>query len=423
MTGLPDPARSSPLERRLGLADAVTVGAGSMIGAGVFSAWGPAADAAGTGLLIGLVVAAGVAFCNATSSAQLAAVHPESGGTYVYARQQLGPFWGHLAGWGFVVGKIASCVAIALTAGTYLWPSQGRVVGVAAVGAVAVVNIGGLTRTVLVTKCLLAVALVALAAVVTAGWSSPSTSLARVIPIDTSPAGVLRGAGFLFFAFAGYARIATLGEEVRDPDTTIPKAIPRALAGVLVIYTVVGVTLLATVPIDAVAASDAPLNLVVSASRFERLMPIVRIGAGIAALGVLLNLVPGISRTVLAMARRSELPSWLSTIDERRSLPVRAEAIVTAVVIALTATLDLRGAIGFSGVTILTYYAITNAACLTLSRAQRRWPRWLGVVGLAGCGTLAILLPVAAIITGAAVLAAGIAIRRLAATSRRQAPT
>ena len=277
MTDLPDPGRSTPLERRLGLADAVTIGAGSMIGAGVFSAWGPAADAAGTGLLVGLVVAAGVAFCNATSSAQLAAVHPESGGTYVYARRQLGPFWGHLAGWGFVVGKIASCVAVALTAGAYLWPDHGRLVGVAAVGAVAVVNIGGLTRTVLVTKCLLAIALMALAAVAVAGWSNPGSSLAAPHPDrHLAVPGVLRSAGFLFFAFAGYARIATLGEEVRDPDPIIPKAIPRALAGVLVIYTVVGVTLLATVPIDAVAASDAPLNLVVSASRFERLTPIVQ---------------------------------------------------------------------------------------------------------------------------------------------------
>ncbi len=410
--------RSAPLKRRLGLADAVTVGAGSMIGAGVFSAWGPAASSAGTGLLIGLVVAAGVAFCNATSSAQLAAVHPESGGTYVYARRQLGPFWGHLAGWGFVVGKIASCVAIALTAGAYLWPDHGRLVGVAAVGAVAIVNIGGLTRTVVITRCLLAISLVALTAVVIAGWSSPTTSLARLAPIDTSPPGVLRSAGFLFFAFAGYARIATLGEEVRDPATTIPKAIPRALAGVLALYAIVGVTLLASVPIDAISASDAPLGLVVSASRFDRLTPVVRVGAGIAALGVLLNLVPGVSRTVLAMARRRELPHWFSAIDERRSLPVRAEFVVTAVVIVLTATFDLRGAIGFSGVTILTYYAITNAACLTLRRDQRRWPRWIGIVGLAGCVTLAVMLPLAAIVTGAGVLIAGIAIRRLASAPR-----
>jgi APA family basic amino acid/polyamine antiporter len=409
---------TAELQRRLGLTDAVTVGAGSMIGAGVFSAWGPAADAAGTGLLIGLVVAAAVAFCNATSSAQLAAVHPESGGTYVYARRQLGAGWGHLAGWGFVAGKTASCVAIALTAGAYLWPAHPRLVGVLAVVGVAAVNIGGLTRTVAVTKGLLAVALAALAAVVVAGWSSPATSLTHLSPVDGSPLGVLQAAGFLFFAFAGYARIATLGEEVRDPATTIPRAIPRALAGVLVVYAVVGVTLLASVPVDAVATSDAPLELVVAGSSLGWLTRVVRIGAGVAALGVLLNLVPGVSRTVLAMARRRELPSWFADVDARRALPLRAELVVTAVVVVLTAAVDLRGAIGFSGVTILTYYAITNAACLTLPPDRRRWPRWIGAAGLAGCVVLAVTLPLAAIVSGAAVLLLGIAVRRVTASRR-----
>ena len=226
----------------------------------------------------------------------------------MYARRQLGPVWGYLAGWGFVVGKTASCVAIALTAGAYLWPDHARLVGVAAVAAVAIVNIGGLTRTVLVTK---------VPARRGAGRArlgghrrlvEPDHSLDGLTPLDTSPAGVLRAGGFLFFAFAGYARIATLGEEVRDPAITIPKAIPRALAGVLVIYAAVGVTVLASLPADAIAASDAPLGLVVSTSRFDWLTPIVRVGAGIAALGVLLNLIPGVSRTVLAMARRRELP-------------------------------------------------------------------------------------------------------------------
>jgi len=413
---------TAQLQRRLGVLDAVTVGAGSMIGAGVFSAWGPATDAAGTGVLIGLVVAALVAFCNATSSAQLAALHPESGGTYVYARHRLGPVWGYVAGWGFVIGKTASCVAIALTAGAYLWPDHARLVGVAAVATVALVNLGGLTRTVVVTKVLLAAALIALASVVAAGWSSPGTSLTRIGALDASPAGVLRSGGFLFFAFAGYARIATLGEEVRNPATTIPKAIPRALAGVLMVYAVVGVTLLAALPVDSIADSNAPLGAVVDASRFDRLAPVVRLGAGIAALGVLLNLIPGVSRTVLAMARRRELPSWFATIDDHRSLPVRAETAVTAVVIALTATLDLRGAIGFSGVTILTYYAITNAACLSLPRQQRRWPRSICVLGLAGCLALAVMLPAASVVAGTGVLLAGIAVRRLVAPSRDVPP-
>jgi len=400
------------LQRRLGLGDAVTIGAGSMIGAGVFSAWGPATGAAGSGVLIGLVVAAAVAFCNATSSAQLAAVHPESGGSYVYARRQLGAPWGFLAGWGFVVGKTASCVAIALTAGAYLWPDHSRLVGIVAVAAVAMVNIGGLSRTVAVTKVLLAVSLVALACVVIAGWSTSTTSMDRIVPTDTTVAGVLRAGGFLFFAFAGYARIATLGEEVKDPAVTIPKAIPRALAGVLAIYAVVGVTVLAALSVDVISGSHAPLALVVSASPLDWLSPVVRIGAGIAALGVLLNLVPGVSRTVLAMARRHELPGWFATIDERRSLPLRAEVAVALVVIALTAAFDLRGAIGFSGVTILTYYAITNAACLTLPTTKRRWPRWLAIAGLAGCITLAVTLPLVSVVVGVAVLLTGLALRR-----------
>src|SRR4051794_5749897 len=392
-----------------------------MIGAGVFSAWGPAAGAAGTGLLIGLVVAAAVAFCNATSSAQLAAVHPESGGTYVYARRQLGPAWGHLAGWCFLVGKTASCAALALTAGAYPWPEHARPVGVIGVGAVAAVNLGGLTRTVAITKFLLVVALVALGAAVVAGWSNPSSSLSRLAPADTSPVGILRAAGFLFFAFAGYARIATLGEEVREPATIIPKAIPRALAGVLVVYAAVGVTLLASVPIDAISSSAAPLGLMVGASPFDRLEPIVRVGAGIAALGFLLNLLPGLSRTMLAMARRRELPHWLAKIDERRSIPVRAETVVTGVVIVLTTAVDLRGAIGFSGVTILTYYAITNVSCLKLAPHQRRWPRTIAICGLVGCISLAVTLPLAATLSGAAVLLAGIVIRRLTRTAPDEA--
>ena len=147
----------------------------------------------------------------------------------------------------------------------------------------------------------------------------------------------------------------------------------------------------------------------------------MRVGAGIAALGVLLNLVPGVSRTVLAMARRRELPRWFATIDERRSLPWRAELCVVGVVTVATAFADLRGAIGFSGVTVLTYYAITNASALTLAAPQRRWPRWIAVLGLVGCVTLVVMLPAQSIIFGAAILAIGVAIR-LSPLSTRSRP-
>jgi APA family basic amino acid/polyamine antiporter len=400
------------LRRRLGVSDAVVIGAGSMIGAGVFAAWSPAAEAAGTGLLIGLTLAGLVAFCNATSSAQLAAVHPESGGTYVYGRYRLGHGWGHLAGWGFVVGKTASCAAMALTAGAYLWPERDRWVAVGVVIAITLVNLGGLERTVAVTRVLLAVSLAALAAVLVSGWSSDAADLDRITPVATGdPYGVLQSAGFLFFAFAGYARIATLGEEVREPERTIPRAIPLALGSVLVLYAIVGVTTLAVVPVGDIAASSAPLQLVVDAGPFDGLVPVVRVGAGIAALGVLLNLIPGVSRTTLAMARNRELPHWFAHVDAERALPVRAEVTVAAVVVGLVLILDLRSAIGVSGVAVLTYYAITNAAALRLGASERRWPRGVAVLGLVGCIVLVAALPPAAIASGLAVLALGVAVR------------
>ena len=409
------------LQRTLGLSDAVVIGAGSMIGAGVFAAWSPAAQAAGTGLAIGLVVAAVIAFCNATSSAQLAAVHPESGGTYIYGRRRLGAAWGHLAGWGFVVGKTASCAAMALTVGAYLWPEQDRMVAVAAVLMITAVNLGGLNRTVAVTRVLLVVSCAALFAVVASGWSSPGAGLDRLTPIEADVFDILRSAGFLFFAFAGYARIATLGEEVREPERTIPRAIPLALGAVLVVYTAVAITTLAVVPAGELAATGAPLSLVVESGRLDGLGPIVRTGAGVASLGVLLNLIPGVSRTTLAMARNHELPHWFAHIHPRRSLPVRAELTIAAVVVVLIAALDLRSAIGVSGVAVLTYYAITNAAALTLPEQDRRWPRPVAVVGLLGCLLLIATLPPDVIATGLVALAVGVVARLVAGRSNRRA--
>jgi len=399
----------SRLERRLGLGDAIVIGVGSMVGAGVFAVWGPAAGAAGSALLVGLVLAGAVAFANATSSADLAAAHPESGGTYVYARERLGPGWGHLAGWGFVVGKTASSAAMALTVGAYLWPGRERAVGLVAIAAIAVVNLRGITRTATVTKWLLVASLGVLVVVVVAGWAGGSADPARLAPDTWDTAGVLRAAAFCFFAFAGYARIATLGEEVVDPEVTIPRAIPLALGLVLVLYLVVGVTVVATVPIEAVATSDAALGLVVGPGGWQVL---VRAGAGIAALGVLLNVLAGISRTVLAMARRRELPHLLAKVAPRHAVPARAELTVVAVSAVLVLTLDLGQAIGFSAMTVLTYYALTNASALRLADHERRWPRAVPLAGLVGCVVLAIALPPATVAAGVVVLAIGAGIRR-----------
>jgi len=407
---------SSRLDRRLGTADAVVIGLGSMIGAGVFAAIGPAAAAAGSGLLVGLAVAALVAYCNATSSAQLAALYPRSGGAYVYGRERLGHAWGYLAGWAFVVGKLASCAAMALTFGAYVAPQAARPLALAAVVVLVAVNLSGVGKTAGLTRVVVALVLAALAAVVVACLGGGRVDVDHLAdPLAAGPAGILQAAGLLFFAFAGYARIATLGEEVRDPARTIPRAIPIALGLTLVVYATVAVSALLAVGPQALAEADAPLHTAVVAGALAAVAPVARVGAAIASAGVLLSLIAGVSRTAFAMAGDGELPRWLAAVSPRTKVPHRAELTVGAIVAATVALVDLRGAIAWSSFGVLTYYAVANASAWTLEAAQRRWPRWLAGLGVAGCGLLAFTLPRGAVLGGIAVLAVG-ALARLVRT-------
>ncbi|MGQ4715559.1 APC family permease [Streptomyces anulatus] len=398
------------LQRRLGVSDAVVIGLGSMIGAGIFAALAPAARAAGSGLLIGLALAAVVAYCNATSSARLAARYPASGGTYVYGRERLGDFWGYLAGWAFVVGKTASCAAMALTVGSYAWPGQEHAVAVAAVVALTAVNYAGVQKSAMLTRVVVAVVLAVLAFVVVASLTSSASSAARLaVGDDATFGGVLQAAGLLFFAFAGYARIATLGEEVRDPRRTIPRGISIALGVTLVVYAVVAVAVLSVLGPQGLAQAAAPLSEAARAAGADWLVPVVRVGGAVAALGSLLALILGVSRTTLAMARDRHLPHGLAAVHRKFKVPHRAELLVGAVVAVVAAAGDVRGVIGFSSFGVLAYYAVANASAWTLTPDEGRPARAIPVLGLAGCLVLAFALPVSSVIRGAAVLALGAA--------------
>ncbi|MBB5161884.1 APC family permease [Mycobacterium sp. AZCC_0083] len=392
------------LERRLGTVDAVTIGLGSMVGAGIFVVLGPAAAAAGTGLLAGLAVAAIVAYCNATSSARLASLYPQSGGTYVYGRERLGPFWGYTAGWSFVVGKTASCAAMALTVGIYAWPEYAHAVAVAAVVALTAINVVGVQKSALLTRVIVVVVLAVLAAVVVVVLGGGDLDRSRLaFGDDVSPGGVLQAAGLLFFAFAGYARIATLGEEVREPARTIPRAIRLALGLALLVYGAVAVTVLAELGSATLASATAPLAEAVSSAGHPEFAPVVRVGAAVAALGSLLALILGVSRTTLAMARDRHLPQRLAAVHPRFNSPYLAEIAVGVVVAVLAAVIDVRGAIGFSSFAVLLYYAIANASAMTLRG------KVIPVAGLVGCVVLAFSLPVSSVLTGVAVVAVGAA--------------
>lgn len=410
------------LQRRIGLRDAVLIGLGSMIGAGVFAAPGPAAAAAGAWLPLCVLLAGAVAWCNATSSARLAAVHPQAGGTYAYATLRLGPAWGHLAGWSFLVGKTASCAAMAITAGAYAWPSNPRAAALAVLAVTVGLGTGGVVRGLRLTRVLVALALVALAVVVAAGLAGPAAPLDVTGPVaDGVPLrGVLEGAGLMFFAFAGYARITTLGEEVVDPARTIRRAVARSLAAVVVLYLVVtGVALHALGP-QGLAGAVAPLAEVVAAAGWEQAGPVVRVGAVAASTGALLALLLGVSRTAFAMARDGHLPGPL--VGVRRGVPHRAELAVGAVVAVLVLVGDLRGAIGFSSFGVLVYYLLAQLSARRLGPGEGAPPRWVPVVGGAGCAVLALTLGASSVGWGVAVLLAGAVVGRITVRRAQRLP-
>ncbi len=402
------------LARRLRLADAVVIGLGAMIGAGVFAVFAPAAQAAGAALLIGLGIAALVAYCNATSSAQLAATYPTSGGTYIYGRERLGPWWGYLAGWGFVVGKIASCAAMALTVVAYLFPSAWqRPLAIGTVAVMTGITCLGVTRTARVTALLVSVVLATLVLAVVAAWAGGQPDVARWHPATAGQGwyGVIQSAGLIFFAYAGYARIATLGEEVRNPRRVIPRAILVALLIAVVVYAAVAMTTLATLGPQRLAASSAPVADAVAAGSWSWAVPVVRVGAVAASLGSLLALIAGIGRTTLAMARHADLPRWLAAVHPTHRIPRRAQVTVGLLVCVLVAFTDLRGAIAFSSFGVLIYYLIANLAAFTQIGHDRRYPRTVQVAGMIGCAGLVVTLPVAGIVAGLAIFAVGVVVR------------
>lgn len=378
------------LARRLGLVDATAVGVGSMLGAGVFVAFAPAAASAGASLPVALLLAAVVAWLNADSSARLAAVLPTSGGAYAYGRARLSPAAGTIAGAAFLVGKSLSAAAIATTVAGYAWPEQRRPLAVAVVVVLTAAAGLGARRGARATLAVSALVLVTLGVVAARSFAGPRADVP--VPDDLAQPGalgVLGAAGILFFAFAGYARVATLGEEVRDPRRTLPRAIAVALAVVLVTYAVVGTALVRTLGLAGLADADRPVADAAGALGVPPalVVAVAALAAGASCLGVLL----GLSRTALAMARDGVLPRALARLrgPAAEPRPVLAQAVVGVGAAVAAATLDLTATIALSSACVLVYYAVAHAAALTLP--VRRGPaRAVPVLGLVGCLVVAV---------------------------------
>ena len=409
------PETGAALRRDLGFVDAVAVGLGAIVGAGIFVVTGLAARVAGPAFLVALALAGVAAGCNALSSAQLAAVYPRSGGTYEYGYELLGPRFGFAAGWLFLASKLAAGGTVALGFGAYLAAIvpgvDDRAAGVAAAVALTAANYFGIRKAGRLNAAIVLVTLAALLAFVAAGLSAFDPANLRPF----APAGLrgtLEAAGLLFFAYTGYARVATLGEEVRDPARTIPRAIVGALAISALLYLAVSLVAVGAIGAEALGRSASPLQDAAGAFPWPVAEKVVAVGAVSAMLGVLLSQVFAISRMFLAMARRGDLPRALGRIHPRHEVPDTAVLAAGLIIVAVTVVGTIRWVVAAATFTILVYYAITNVAALRLPAGQRRYPRWIAVLGLVSCVVLGGSLRPAAIAGGIALLVLGFGLRR-----------
>ena len=360
-----------------------------MLGTGVFASWTPALSFAGGQLLVALCVAAAVAGLNAWSSVRLAVIYPVSGGSYSYGRRWLGRPAGVVAGVSFVVGKSASAGAAALTIGAYVAPEHQRAIAVVAVALMLSVDLLGVRTSAAVTAALSVVVIGVLVCLVVATSHGIDSSPAVVVGPAESGGGVrglLEAASVLFVAFAGYARVTVLGEEVRDPRRTIPRAVLMSLLVALVLYFLVGAAVLLADGAGVVLGS-APLSDVARATGLGWLTSLIPVAAVIAAGTALMSLVAGMGRTLFAMAHGGDAPAILSRVSGRR-VPIVGELAAAALVLLVVMLGGIAGALALSAGSIGLYYAVAHLSALRMAADEQPPPRWVPCAGLVGCAAL-----------------------------------
>ncbi|MGI0487606.1 APC family permease [Pantanalinema rosaneae CENA516] len=392
---------SSPplLKQQLGIPGAVFMGLGSIIGTGVFVSIGIAAGIAGSAVVLAVAIAAIVAICNGLSAAQLAANHPVSGGTYEYGYRYLTPWMGFTAGWLFLLAKTASAATAALGFAGYLLAAIGITssswlvaIALLTVLLLTLLALSGLQRSNTVNIVIVSITLLSLGAFILAGLpvlaTQGTTHLTPFFPVDRPIAAILHASALMFVAYTGYGRITTMGEEVHHPRRTIPRAIVITLGLTMLLYlavAIVGVGTVGTGQLSQLTHLAAPLEVAARQFPTPGVAIGVAIGAMTAMLGVLLNLILGLSRVLLAMGRRGDMPETVARLNRARTAPVVAVLVVGGAIALLVCTGNVKTTWSFSAFTVLVYYALTNLAALRLAPAERLYPRWIAWVGFGSC--------------------------------------
>jgi APA family basic amino acid/polyamine antiporter len=374
--------------RTLTKRNSLYLGLSSMIGAGLFYNLAPTSKISSYSSILGLLLASTLAFANASSSAQLASLYPQTGGTYLYANKVLGKLPGNIAGIVFILGKTVSCVAIALTLGNYISPIYGKELGVGLSVIVFLIGYKGITKTAALARWFVLIVISILSFFCIAILMTPSTNIAIPLLEGFSASNLFLSAAIWFFAFTGYSRLATYGEEVKNPEKIIPSSILTGLGITVTIYIVVNWLALAVIGPEVIANSNTPLLVAFDVSVLSDFSFLIVFASTIATASVFLALLPAISRIYVAMSRDGILPNMFSTIHKKNNSAYVSELFVLLTVIVGIYTINITNAIKLSAFFILIYYSLTNLSVINLEKNQRLYSVSIAYYGLLMCVVL-----------------------------------
>ncbi len=384
--------KENNFSRTLTKRNSLYLGLSSMIGAGLFYNLAPTSKISSYSSILGLLLASTLAFANASSSAQLASLYPQTGGTYLYANKVLGRLPGNIAGIVFILGKTVSCVAIALTLGNYISPIYGKELGVGLSVIVFLIGYKGITKTAALARWFVLIVISILAFFCIAILMTPSTNIAIPLLEGFSASNLFLSAAIWFFAFTGYSRLATYGEEIKNPETIIPSSILTGLGITVTIYLFVNWLSLAIIGPEVVANSNTPLLVAMDVSVMSDFSFLIVFASTIATASVFLALLPAISRIYVAMSRDGILPNMFSKIHNKNNSAYVSELFVLLTVIVGIYTINITNAIKLSAFFILIYYSLTNLSVINLEKNQRLYPVSIAYYGLLMCMVLGVSL-------------------------------
>jgi len=351
------------LSRDLGLFSVISISTGAMVGAGIFILPGVAAELAGPSVIIAFIIAGLIALTAALSVSELATAMPSSGGAYVFISRSMGPFMGSVAGWGVWISLILKGSFALVGLGAYLSLFVSFSIPISYISIILclfllMLNGFGARATGKFQTIIISIVLLLLLIFIIFGVNSVERKNFDNFFLEGFN-GVFAASGLVFVSYIGVTQIASVAEEIKNPEKTIPRGILISLFMMMIIYALVVTVVVGVLPLADLVDTVTPIATAGGVFMGPSGKSIIAVIAVIALISMANAAILTTTRYPFAMSRDQLMPKWLLKINPRFSTPTNSIIITGIIMLFLIAFLDVVSLAKLASVfTILTFIMI-----------------------------------------------------------------